>query len=234
VTSVLFPEVAVRVVLAEDNAFLREGLRSLLNGTGQVDVIAVCGTLDELLAAVDADPPDVVLTDIRMPPSHTDEGVQAAQRLRRSHPKVGVLALSQYLEPELATTLLREGSGGRGYALKERADDVAYVVGALASVAAGGSFVDDQVIDALVRGSMSRTDSPLDVLTARERAILREVARGKNNAAVGDELGISEHAVQKHINSIFSKLGLVEDGETHRRVAAVLLYLSDEGGAAAC
>ncbi|MGD9705983.1 MAG: response regulator [Acidimicrobiia bacterium] len=218
----------LRVVLAEDNAFLREGLRSLLHGSGQVEVTAACGSLDELLAAVTADPPDVVLTDIRMPPTHTDEGVRAARLLRTSHPTVGVLALSQYLEADLATALLRDGSGRRGYALKERADDVAYVVGALRTIASGGSFVDDQVIDALVRGTMSRADSPLDVLTARERDILREVATGKNNAAVGSELGVSEHAVQKHINSIFSKLGLVEDGETHRRVAAVLLYLSAE------
>jgi DNA-binding NarL/FixJ family response regulator len=219
---------AVRVVLAEDNAFLREGLRSLLNGSGRVEVVAACGTLDELLSAVDAEAPDVVLTDIRMPPNHSDEGIRAAQALRTSHPDVGVLALSQYLEPDLATTLLREGSGRRGYALKERADDVEYVVGALEAIAAGGSFIDDQVIDALVRGTTARAGSPLDRLTARERAILHEVARGRNNAAVGEELHISEHAVQKHINSIFAKLGLVDDGVTHRRVAAVLLYLADE------
>ena len=229
-TSLLSTAVArpVRVVLAEDNAFLREGLRSLLNGSGRVEVVAACGTLDELLAAVDAEAPDVVLTDIRMPPSHTDEGVQAALALRTSHPGIGVLALSQYLEPDLAATLLREGSGRRGYALKERADDVDYVVGALESIAAGGSFIDDQVIDALVRGTTARADSPLERLTARERAILREVARGKNNAAVGEELHVSENAVQKHINSIFAKLGLPEARDAHRRVKAVLLFLADQ------
>jgi DNA-binding NarL/FixJ family response regulator len=216
----------VRVVLAEDNPFLREGLSRLLSASGRVDVVASCGSLDELLAAVDANRPDVVLTDIRMPPTYTDEGIQAAARLRRTSPGIGVLVLSQYLEPSLALLLLSEGSSGRGYVLKERADDVDFLVGAITTIAAGGSVIGDEVVDSLVRGQLRQPATPLASLSSREREILHEVATGKNNAAVASALFISEHAVQKHINSIFSKLGLVEDGETHRRVRAVLLYLS--------
>jgi DNA-binding NarL/FixJ family response regulator len=188
--------------------------------------VATCGSLDELLDSVDADAPDAVLTDIRMPPTHTDEGIRAALRLRDTHPGVGVLVLSQYLEPGLALSLLSAGSSGRGYVLKERADDVDFLVGAITTIAAGGSVIGDEVVDALVRGQLHQDATPLASLSAREREILHEVATGKNNAAVASALFISEHAVQKHINSIFSKLGLVDDGETHRRVRAVLLYLS--------
>ena len=219
----------VRVVLAEDNPFLREGLSRLLSASGRIDVRANCGSLEELLAAVDAEEPDVVLTDIRMPPTQTDEGVRAAAILRRTHPSVGVLALSQYLEPDLALSLLSEGSSRRGYVLKDRADDVDYLVEAITTIAAGGSVIGDEVIDSLVRGQLRQVHTPLSLLSPREREILREVATGKNNATVASALSISEHAVQKHINSIFSKLGLVDDGETHRRVAAVLLYLSSTG-----
>jgi DNA-binding NarL/FixJ family response regulator len=220
-------------VLAEDNPFLREGLSRLLSASGRVDVAASCGTLDELLAAVDDVGPDVVLTDIRMPPTHTDEGVRAAAQLRNSHPALGVLVLSQYLEPSLALSLLSEGSSGRGYVLKERADDVDFLVGALATIAGGGSVIGDEVVDALVRGRLrERVATPLSTLSPREREILHEVATGKNNAAVASSLFISEHAVQKHISSIFSKLGLMDDGETHRRVRAVLLYLSSTGTSA--
>ena len=217
----------VRIVLAEDNAFLREGLSRLLAASGRVEILAACGSLDELLDAVEAEEPDVVLTDIRMPPTRTDEGVQAANLLRRTHPRVGVLALSQYLEPVLALSLLSEGSSRRGYVLKDRADDVEYLVDAITAIADGGSVVGDEVIDSLVLGQLRQVDSPLSVLSPREMEILREVATGQNNASVASTLAISEHAVQKHINSIFSKLGLVDDGETHRRVAAVLLYLSN-------
>jgi DNA-binding NarL/FixJ family response regulator len=213
-------------VLAEDNPFLREGLSRLLSASGRVDVVASCGSLDELLAAVEADEPDVVLTDIRMPPTHTDEGVAAAAQLRRTHPSVGVLVLSQYLEPSLALSLLSEGSSRRGYVLKERADDVDFLVGAIATIAGGGSVIGDEVVESLVRGQLRQADTPLASLSSREREVLHEVATGKNNAAVASALFISEHAVQKHINSIFSKLGLADDGETHRRVRAVLLYLS--------
>jgi DNA-binding NarL/FixJ family response regulator len=216
----------VRVVVAEDNPFLREGLSRLLSASGRVDVVASCGSLDELLEAVDANQPDVVLTDIRMPPTHTDEGVQAAIHLRRDSPGVGVLVLSQYLEPRLALLLLSEGSSRRGYVLKDRADDVDFLVDAITTIAGGGSVIGDEVVEALVQGQLRQPTSPLASLSSREREVLHEVATGKNNAAVASALIISEHAVQKHINSIFSKLGLVDDGETHRRVRAVLLYLS--------
>ena len=213
-------------MLAEDNPFLREGLSSLLSASGRVDVVASCASLDELLAAVDANQPDVVLTDIRMPPTFTDEGIQAATQLRRTSPDVGVLVLSQYLEPSLALVLLSEGSSRRGYVLKERADDVDYLVGAISTIAAGGSVIGDEVVESLVQGQLRQPATPVASLSSREREVLHEVATGKNNAAVAATLFISEHAVQKHINSIFSKLGLVDDGETHRRVRAVLLYLS--------
>ena len=169
-----------------------------------------------------------MLTDIRMPPTtHRRGRAGGDDLLRRTHPDVGVLALSQYLEPVLALSLLSEGSSRRGYVLKDRADDVEYLVDAITTIAEGGSVVGDEVIDSLVLGQLRQVDSPLSVLSPRELEILREVATGKNNGAVASTLGISEHAVQKHINSIFSKLGLVDDGETHRRVAAVLLYLSN-------
>jgi DNA-binding NarL/FixJ family response regulator len=216
----------VRVVLAEDNPFLREGLSRLLSATGRIDVVSDCGSLDELLAAVDANQPDVVLTDIRMPPTHTDEGVQAAAHLRRTNPGVGVLVLSQYLEPSLALLLLSEGSSRRGYVLKDRADDVDFLVDAITTIAGGGSVIGDEVVESLVQGQMRQPATPLASLSPREHEVLHEVATGKNNAAVASTLFISEHAVQKHINSIFSKLGLEDDGETHRRVRAVLLYLS--------
>jgi DNA-binding NarL/FixJ family response regulator len=216
----------VRVVLAEDNPFLREGLQRLLSASGRVDVVASCGSLDELLAAVDADQPDVVVTDIRMPPSHTDEGVRAAAELRRTKPGIGVLVLSQYLEPRLALLLLSEGSSRRGYVLKDRTDDVDFLVDAITTIASGGSVIGDEVVETLVQGQLRQPATPLAALSSRELEVLHEVATGKNNAAVASTLIISEHAVQKHINSIFSKLGLVDDGETHRRVRAVLLYLS--------
>jgi DNA-binding NarL/FixJ family response regulator len=218
----------LRVALAEDDVFLRAGLQGLLSDLEGVSVVAACGSLPELLAAVDAEEPDVVLTDIRMPPTRTDEGIQAAITLRTTHPNVGVVALSHYLEPDYALTMFAGGSARRGYLLKDRVDDVERVERALRSVASGGSFLDDDVVDMLVRSRQRGLDRPIDLLTPRETDILREIATGKSNTAVAEALGVSEHAVEKHTNSIFSKLGLQADGETHRRVAAVLLYLSTE------
>jgi DNA-binding NarL/FixJ family response regulator len=216
----------LRVALAEDDVLLRAGLHGLLSDLDGVEVVAACGSLPELLDAVDALQPDVVLTDIRMPPTRTDEGIRAANALRTSHPSVGVVALSHYLEPDYALAMFAAGSARRGYLLKDRVDDVGRVERALRAVASGGSFLDDDVVDVLVRSRQRGLDRPIDRLTPRETDILREIATGKSNAAVAESLGVSEHAVEKHTSSIFSKLGLEQDGETHRRVAAVLLYLA--------
>ena len=220
----------VRVVLAEDNAFLREGLRALLESDGSLDIVGVVASLPELLECIDLTEPHVVLTDIRMPPDRTDEGIRAAQLLKQTHPDIGVIALSQYLEPEYALALLGEGSRARGYILKDRVDDVAAVVQAIQTVAAGGSFIDDRVIDSLVAARSRAAGNTIDTLTARERETLREMATGKSNGAIAATLYVSEHAVEKHTNSIFTKLGLLPDVDVNRRVAAVLLYLSGRHG----
>jgi DNA-binding NarL/FixJ family response regulator len=215
----------LRIVVADDDVFVREGLRSLLSDVEDFEVVAALGSLPELLDAVDAHEPDVVLTDIRMPPTHSDEGIQAGQRLRATHPAVGLVALSLYLEPEYALRLLSDGSARRGYLLKAHVDDVLLVERAIRAVAAGGSFVDDEVVDVLVR-RRGRDDEPLGRLTPRETEILHEIATGKSNGAVASTLTISSHAVEKHINSIFAKLGLESDGDTNRRVRAVLMFLA--------
>lgn len=215
---------SLRLVLAEDNLLAREGLRGLLGGVPELTLAAVCATYDELIAAVDEHQPDVVLTDIRMPPTGTDEGIRAAARLRRTHPRVGVVVLSQYDDPEFALALLDEGSRGRGYLLKERMSHRDQLVGAITEVANGGSVVDPKIVDVLVRGHGSR--SPLAGLTPRERDVLAEMATGKDNTAIASSLVLTVRAVEKHINGIFSKLGLAEEREVHRRVKAVLLYLA--------
>jgi DNA-binding NarL/FixJ family response regulator len=216
----------IRVVVAEDNALLRDGLVRLLRAQGDVDVVAVCDSLDGLLASVEDASPDIVLTDIRMPPTHTDEGVQAAVRLRRSHPTVGVVVLSQYVSPAYASALLAEGSGRRGYLLKDRVADVDELLRAIRVVAGGGSVIDPAVVDELVHAAKAR-QSPLRFLTPRESEVLAEMARGRSNGAAAVALGLSERAVEKHINSIFSKLHLTEERDVNRRVAAVLLYLAE-------
>jgi DNA-binding NarL/FixJ family response regulator len=219
----------VRVVLAEDNPFLREGLTRLLSASGRIEVRAACGSLDELLAAVEAEEPDVVLTDIRMPPTGADEGIQAALKLRDSHPELGVVVLSQHIDAGWALDLFARGSERRAYLLKERVSEPGQLVAAIREVAAGGSVVDPKVVESLLT-SRTRKRSALDDLTQREREVLGEIAQGKSNAAVAKSLFLSVRAVEKHINSLFSKLGLTEEQDVHRRVKAVLLYLSDEGG----
>lgn len=214
----------VRVVLAEDNMLAREGLRSLLTQSPEVTLVAVCADYDELVAAVDEHAPDVVLTDIRMPPTGTDEGVRAANRFRRSHPSLGVVVLSQYDDPEFALALLDQGSQGRAYLLKERMSDPAQLVGAIVEVARGSSVVDAKVVDALVRARGVR--STLDRLTTREQEVMAEMAAGKDNTAIAGALFLTVKAVEKHINGIFSKLGLAEEREVHKRVKAVLLWLA--------
>jgi DNA-binding NarL/FixJ family response regulator len=215
-------------VLADDHFLVREGIARLLAGQPDVEVVASCGDLDSLMAAVEAESPDVVLTDIRMPPSETDEGIQAAVRLREAHPEVGVVVLSQYAEPGYALALLDGGSARRAYLLKERVDDVEQLVAAIRAVAEGGSVVDPKVVDVLM-ADRGRTDSSaLDELTPRERDVLREMAEGKNNAAIAQALFVTERSVEKVIHSIFVKLGIAWEQEIHKRVKAVILYLSEQ------
>lgn len=216
----------VRIVLAEDNYLVREGLHKLIETEPDLEVVAVCADYDELWAAVEAENPDVVVTDIRMPPTGTDEGIRAAAELRESRPEVGVVVLSQYSEPAYALSFLDGGSRGRAYLLKERVSDIGQLAAAIREVAAGGSVIDPLVVDSLVAARSKPADSPLRRLTPREGEILVEMARGKNNAAVAESLVLSERAVEKHINSIFSKLGLTAEPGVHRRVKAVLLFLS--------
>ena len=213
--------------MAEDSYLVREAVTRLLGTQPDVEVVGACADLDSLFALVESTRPDVVLTDIRMPPSGTDEGIRAAARLRDTHPETGVVVLSQYVEPAYALALLESGSERRAYLLKERVSDVDQLVRAIREVASGGSVVDPRVVEVLVEARLRRTDSPLDHLTPRERDVLGEMAQGRNNAAVAAALGLSERAVGKHINSVFAKLALSEEPDTHRRVKAVLLYLSD-------
>jgi DNA-binding NarL/FixJ family response regulator len=221
--------VVVRVVLAEDHFLVREGVRRLLDAQPDVEIAAVCDDLDSLLAAVDRERPDVVVTDIRMPPGRTDEGIAAAERLRVSHPDIGVVVLSQYADPRYALALLEGGTTRRAYLLKDRVDDVEQLVGAVRSVAAGGSVIDAKVVEALVARKARIEESPLQELTPRERDVLREMAEGKNNAAIAASLFLTERSVEKVIHSIFLKLDLAWETAVHKRVKAVILYLAETG-----
>jgi DNA-binding NarL/FixJ family response regulator len=221
--------VAIRVVVAEDNLLVREGLERLLGLQGDVEVVASCSDLEDLLRTVGRDQPDVVVTDIRMPPDQSNEGIQAAIRLREDQPDVGVVVLSQFSDPAYALALLEGGSERRAYLLKDRIDDVDQLVGAIRAVAAGGSVVDPKVVEALVT-SRSGDDSPLDELTPRELDVLREMAQGKNNAAIAESLVLSERSVEKYVHAIFAKLGLAWESAIHRRVKAVLVYLAEQQG----
>jgi DNA-binding NarL/FixJ family response regulator len=217
----------LRVVIAEDNALLRDGLVRLVDAPPDLEVVAACGDLPALLAAVDEHRPDVVVTDIRMPPTGTDEGIQAAADLRIAAPSIGVVVLSQYANPAYALALLDGGSEGRAYLLKERVADVDEVLAAIRDVAGGGSVIDPKVVESLVSATSRRRATELDRLTPRETEILQEMATGKNNAAIAATLILSERAVEKHTNSIFSKLGLTEEPNLNRRVKAVLMYLAE-------
>ena len=219
----------IRLVLAEDQYLVREGIRRLLETQDDLEVAAVCDSLDSLLAAVEAARPDVVVTDIRMPPSSTDEGIRAAERLRDTHPEVGVVVLSQYAAPAYMLALLEGGSDRRAYLLKERVSDLEQLAGAIRTVAGGGSVMDPKVVEALVAENARSEDSPLNQLTPRERDVLREMAEGKNNAAIADALVLTERSVEKVIHSIFLKLGLRWEDAVHKRVKAVVLYLAESG-----
>ena len=215
------------VVLAEDSYLMREGVRRLIETDEEIDLVATGHDLGTLHDAVDTYAPDVVVTDIRMPPTNTDEGIQAAEAFRDSHPKLGVVVLSQYDEPEYALKLLARGAAGRAYLLKDRLFGAADLLHAIHEVSAGGSVIDPQVIEGLVTARNRFATSPLRELSPRELDVLRQMAQGNNNEAIAEALFISVRVVEKHINAIFSKLGLGEEGDLHRRVKAVLIYLSN-------
>jgi DNA-binding NarL/FixJ family response regulator len=221
---------AIRVIFADDSYLMREGVTKLLESQADIELVAVCEDFDSLLEAIETKDPDVVLTDIRMPPEGTDEGIRAAEYLREKRPGTGVVVLSQYSDPAYALLLLEKGSARRAYLLKERVSDVEQLAGTIREVAAGGSVIDPQVIDTLVAARTRAAESPLSELTPREREVLAEMGQGKNNAAIADSLVLTQRAVEKHIHSIFSKLNLSFEKDVHRRVKAVLLYLSEQGG----
>jgi DNA-binding NarL/FixJ family response regulator len=220
--------VAIRLVLAEDSYLVREGIRRLLETQPDFEIAATCDDLGSLLEAVEDEKPDVVLTDIRMPPDRRDEGIQAAQTLRETSPDVGVVVLSQYAEPGYALALLESGSERRAYLLKDRVEDLDQLVFAIGTVAAGGSVIDPKVVEALVASKARAEASPLSELTPRERDVLREMAEGKNNAAIAASLVVTERSVEKYIHAIFTKLGIAWEENVHRRVKAVLFFLAAE------
>jgi DNA-binding NarL/FixJ family response regulator len=216
----------IRVVLAEDHVLLREGMSRLVAASEDLELAGVAGDLPELLAVVREQVPDVVVTDIRMPPTGTSEGIQAAAWIREHYPATGVVVLTQYAAPGYAVALLEHGSAGRAYLLKERVGSVDELARAIRAVAAGGSVIDPLVVDELVRARHADRQTGLATLTPRETEILAEMAQGKSNAAVAVSLSVTERAVEKHTNSIFAKLGLSEEKDVNRRVKAVLLFLS--------
>ena len=218
---------AITVALAEDSLIVREGIRQLLVTEPEIEVVASCGDVDSLLEAVEELGPDVVVTDIRMPPTETDEGIRVAATLRDSHPDIGVLVLSQHAAPSYAVALLESGSDGRGYLLKQRVHDRVDLVGAIRSVAEGGSVIDPKIVEALVTAQARSEPSPLSALTPREHEVLAEIARGKSNVAIAESLVLTKRAVEKHINSIFLKLNLSDAEDVSKRVKATLLFLAD-------
>jgi DNA-binding NarL/FixJ family response regulator len=214
------------VALAEDNVLLREGISRLVAANEEFELVGVAADLPQLLALAAEREPDVVVTDIRMPPTGTDEGIRAAAWLHEHRPKTGVVVLSQYVAPRYAVALLEHGSAGRAYLLKERIASVDELARAIRTVAAGGSVIDPQVVEELVRARSTQRSSGLSTLTARETQILAEMAQGKSNSAIAAALFVTERAVEKHTNSIFAKLSLSEERDMNRRVKAVLVYLS--------
>jgi DNA-binding NarL/FixJ family response regulator len=217
----------LRVVIAEDNYLVREGTRRLLQDSGLVEIVAAVGSADELLHAVRRLRPDVVITDIRMPPGNQMEGIEAAHAIRAEHPETGVVVLSQHADEAYAFELLKSGTAGLAYLLKERVGELEELLHALHQVSNGGSVIDPQVVETLVARRARLKESPVAQLTPRELDVLREMAEGKTNAAIADALVLSESAIEKHINSIFAKFGLSEEPQLHRRVAAVLAFLRD-------
>jgi DNA-binding NarL/FixJ family response regulator len=220
----------LRVALGEDSYLAREGISRALEADEDIEIVATCGDLESLRAAVGETGPDVVLTDIRMPPTHTDEGIRLAAELRETHPAVGVVVLSQYAEPLYATKLLEDGSDRRAYLLKERVTDPRELSRALHEVADGRSVVDARIVEALLQAQRSREESGLGSLTTREQEILALIAEGSSNEAIASRLVITKRAVERHINSIFWKLELGDTADVSRRVKAALLYLAGQVG----
>jgi DNA-binding NarL/FixJ family response regulator len=221
---------AIRVALGEDSLIVREGVHQLLAVDPAVEIVASVGDLDSLREACARHRPDVVLTDIRMPPTNTDEGIRLAGELRETHPGIGVVVLSQFSDPIYALALLDRGSDGRGYLLKERVHNRAELMAAIRAVADGGSLIDPKIVEALVFARSRAERSPLNELTAREREVLSEIAQGKSNTAIAECLYLTKRAVEKHINSIFLKLGLADAEDVSKRVKAALMFLSDADG----
>lgn len=218
----------IRVVVADDSYLVRQAVAHVLDDVDHIEIVAACGDRDALLRAVERERPQVVVTDIRMPPSGADEGLQVAAGLRRTHPEVGVVVLSQYAEPSYGLALLEDGSDGRAYLLKERIGSRDEIVAAIEAVAAGGSIVDTKVVDGLIAERRRSERSPIAALTPREVEVLAYVARGASNQAIADQLVLTKRAVEKHINAIFLKLGLRPAGDVSRRVKATLIYLAEQ------
>lgn len=219
----------MRVIIAEDHYLVREGTRQLLESSGRIEVVAAVADATALLEAVDRLTPDAVITDIRMPPESQKEGIEAAHEIRLRHPDIGVVVLSQYVNSLYAFELFREGTSGLAYLLKDRIGDLDELLRALSEVTSGGSVIDPQVVEGLLARRQQLAGTLLDTLTERETEVLGEMAQGKSNTAISESLFVSQSAVEKHINSIFAKLTLrPEDGEHHRRVAAVLTFLRNQ------
>jgi DNA-binding NarL/FixJ family response regulator len=219
----------LRVVLGEDSLIVREGLQQLLGSHAEMEVVASHADLESLAAAVDSEQPDVLVTDIRMPPSHTDEGIALANRLRETHPQLGVVVISQFSDPGYVLALLEAGSDRRAYLLKERVHDRGQLIAAIRAVAGGASMIDPKVVEELVGARARAQHSPLGQLTPREHEVLAEIAQGKSNTAIAESLVLTKRAVEKHINSIFLKLGLADAEDVSKRVKAALMFLYEGG-----
>jgi DNA-binding NarL/FixJ family response regulator len=216
---------ALRVVLADDNFLVREGVAALLAEVEEIELVDSVADPQSLLKSVREQQPDAVLTDIRMPPTHTTEGIDAAKQIRVEHPSIGVVVLSQYVEEDYALALLSDGVAGLGYLLKERVSDIDELVRALNDVARGGSALDPKVVEGLMMRKSAEASSPLRGLTEKERTVLEQMATGRTNASIAQTLYMSERSVEKHISAVFLKLGLVDEGENNRRVMAVLAFV---------
>jgi DNA-binding NarL/FixJ family response regulator len=227
--NVAVADTPIRVVVADDTYLVREALEQILASTDGIEVVASAHDLDSLTEAIERERPDAVLTDIRMPPTSTDEGIQVARRLRETSPNVGVVVLSHYADPDYALALLDQGSRGRGYLLKERVDDPEQLAQAVRATVEGGAVIDPKVVEVLVKARTISSRSPLSELTPRERDVLSELAQGKSNAAIAQSLVLTKRAVEKHINSIFMKLQLGNPDDVSRRVKAALVYLANTG-----